>query len=152
MTDTTSTSPKSISDQRKEACESFCATLLRLAREEAVADLASYIAGFRQTSPVALTVASPATEKPVKAKAKPKAKAAPKAVAKASGAKRSREDLEAVKSRILDFLKTSPGSKTEVIGPALGLETKDLALPMRQLVAAGTVKVKGQKRATEYSV
>jgi len=38
----------------------------------------------------------------------------------------------------------------EQIKLALGASTKDLALPMRKLVASGAVRSEGAKRATTY--
>jgi predicted transcriptional regulator len=66
------------------------------------------------------------------------------------GAKRSSESLEAMQTKVLTFITRHPGLRIEEINRELGTTTKDLALPMRKLVAAKTLKTKGQRRATTY--
>jgi hypothetical protein len=46
---------------------------------------------------------------------------------------------------------TIPGSRIEAIGKALGYKTKELALPMKKLIAESTVKTEGEQRATTYA-
>jgi hypothetical protein len=38
----------------------------------------------------------------------------------------------------------------DAIGKALGTATKDLILPVKMLLAAKTIRTKGEKLATEY--
>ncbi len=66
------------------------------------------------------------------------------------GAKRTPEDLEALSAKFASFVKAHPGLRIEQINKELGTTTKDLALPIRKLIADGQVKVKGQKRSTMY--
>jgi hypothetical protein len=66
------------------------------------------------------------------------------------GAKRRPEDLEALSTKFAAFVKTHPGLRIEQINKELGTTTKDLALPIRKLIADGQVKAKGQKRSTMY--
>jgi hypothetical protein len=66
------------------------------------------------------------------------------------GAKRSAADLEALSARFAAFVKASPGLRIEQINKELGTTTKDLALPIRKLVAEGLVAAKGEKRSTTY--
>ena len=66
------------------------------------------------------------------------------------GAKRTSEDLEALSTKFASFVKANPGLRIEQINKELGTTTKDLALPIRKLIAGGQVKVKGQKRSTMY--
>ncbi len=44
----------------------------------------------------------------------------------------------------------NPGLRIEQINKQLGTSTKDLALPIRKLIADGAVKTKGKKRSTTY--
>ena len=44
----------------------------------------------------------------------------------------------------------SEGLRIEEINRELGTTTKDLALPIRKLVADGMLAAKGQRRATKY--
>ena len=66
------------------------------------------------------------------------------------GTKRTAEDLEALSSQIASFVKANPGLRIEQINKELGTTTKDVALPIRKLVAEGMLSSKGQKRSTTY--
>jgi hypothetical protein len=68
------------------------------------------------------------------------------------GAKRSPEDLEALSQKFATFVKTNPGLRIEQINKELGTTTKDLALPIRKLIAEGLIAAKGKKRSTTYFV
>jgi hypothetical protein len=67
------------------------------------------------------------------------------------GAKRTAADLEALCDRVAMFVKANPGLRIEQINKELGTTTKDLALPIRKLIAEGVINAKGQKRSTTYS-
>jgi hypothetical protein len=66
------------------------------------------------------------------------------------GAKRSAADLEMLSEKFGTFVKTNPGLRIEQINKELGTTTKDLALPIRKLIADGKITAKGQKRSTTY--
>jgi hypothetical protein len=66
------------------------------------------------------------------------------------GAKRTPADLEVLSEKFASFVKTNPGLRIEQINKELGTTTKDLALPIRKLLANGMVSTKGQKRSTTY--
>ena len=66
------------------------------------------------------------------------------------GAKRTAADLEALSSSVATFVKAKPGLRIEEINRELGTTTKELALPIRKLIADGVVTAKGQKRSTKY--
>jgi hypothetical protein len=66
------------------------------------------------------------------------------------GAKRDPKDIEALTEKLASFVKKTPGQRIEQIGKALSTSTKDLALPVKKLVAAKRLSTKGQKRATTY--
>jgi hypothetical protein len=66
------------------------------------------------------------------------------------GAKRSAADLEVLSEKFASFVKANPGLRIEQINKELGTTTKDLALPIRKLIAEGKVTAKGQKRSTTY--
>jgi hypothetical protein len=68
------------------------------------------------------------------------------------GAKRTPEDLEALSQKFATFVKTNPGLRIEQINKELGTTTKDLALPIRKLIADGMITAKGKKRSTTYFV
>ena len=66
------------------------------------------------------------------------------------GAKRTAADLEALSQKFATFVKANPGLRIEQINKELGTTTKDLALPIRKLIADGMISAKGQKRSTTY--
>jgi len=66
------------------------------------------------------------------------------------GEKRSADDIAAASSRFVAFVRQNPGLRIEQINKGLGTTTKDLALPVRKLIADGVIRPKGQKRATTY--
>ena len=66
------------------------------------------------------------------------------------GAKRTAADLEMLSDKFASYVKANPGLRIEQINKELGTTTKDLALPIRKLIADGKVTAKGQKRSTTY--
>ncbi len=66
------------------------------------------------------------------------------------GAKRTASDLEQISTQFVSFVSKHPGLRIEQINKELGTSTKDLALPIRKLVADGVIKTKGKKRSTTY--
>lgn len=66
------------------------------------------------------------------------------------GAKRSPDELDKLAERFQVFVKENPGLRIEQINKQLGTTTKDLALPIRKLLAEGAIHAKGQKRSTTY--
>ncbi|HEU0029586.1 MAG TPA: hypothetical protein VFQ53_03060 [Kofleriaceae bacterium] len=66
------------------------------------------------------------------------------------GAKRSSDELDQLSEQFVTFVKDNPGMRIEQINKQLGTTTKDLALPIRKLIAEGAIKAKGQKRSTTY--
>jgi hypothetical protein len=68
------------------------------------------------------------------------------------GAKRSSSQLDRLQSRVMEFVSANPGMRIEQINKELGTSTRDLQLPIRKLIASGSLKSKGEKRATTYFV
>jgi hypothetical protein len=66
------------------------------------------------------------------------------------GYKRRSKDLETLSETLVAFIAKNPGLRIEQINQQLGTTTKALALPIRKLLADGTLKSKGQRRATVY--
>jgi hypothetical protein len=66
------------------------------------------------------------------------------------GQKRSPTALEALSESFVSFVKKHPGMRIEQINTQLGTRTKDLAGPVRKLVADGAIKTRGQKRSRTY--
>ena len=66
------------------------------------------------------------------------------------GAKRTGGELEKLADQFHVFVVKHPGLRIEQINKELGTTTKDLALPIRKLIADGELKTKGEKRSTTY--
>ena len=64
--------------------------------------------------------------------------------------KRTPADLETLSEKFAAFVKTHPGLRIEQINKQLGTTTRDLALPIRKLLSAEIITVKGQRRSTTY--
>jgi len=73
-------------------------------------------------------------------------------VGRGKGIKRTSDELDDLSDKFVDFVKENPGLRIEQINKQLGTTTKDLALPIRKLLAEGALKAKGQKRSTTYTV
>ncbi len=76
------------------------------------------------------------------------AAAAPAAGARAPSAPRT--ELDQLGESFHSFVAKHPGLRIEQINKQLGTTTKDLALPIRKLIADGSLKTKGKKRSTTY--
>lgn len=66
------------------------------------------------------------------------------------GAKRTADELDQLAEAFVAFVRANPGLRIEQINKQLGSSTKDLALPIRKLIADGTINTKGKKRSTTY--
>jgi len=128
-------------NEMNHAVQGFVAQITELARRAAIDTLESAFHGRGgRNGATAVAVSAPS----------------PVAVARAGrprggrGAKRSAADLEALSERFESFVKANPGLRIEQINKELGTTTKDLALPIRKLIADGIVSAKGQKRSTTY--
>lgn len=66
------------------------------------------------------------------------------------GAKRTAEELDRLAEQFHAFVTKHPGLRIEQINKQLNTTTKDLALPIRKLLAEGALKTKGAKRSTTY--
>jgi hypothetical protein len=66
------------------------------------------------------------------------------------GAKRSPAALESLKDDFLAAVKESPGKRIEELAPGLGVDTKQLALPVKKLIAEKALRTTGTRRATRY--
>jgi hypothetical protein len=66
------------------------------------------------------------------------------------GQKRTSDELERTSDDLINFVTKNPGLRIEQINKQMGTTTKDLALPIRKMLADGTLKSKGKKRSTTY--
>jgi hypothetical protein len=77
---------------------------------------------------------------------------APGSTRNGRGAKRTTEGLQALQDQVVAFVKSHPGLRIEQINAELGTSTKDLALPIRKLVASKQLRTEGRRRSTKYFV
>ncbi len=66
------------------------------------------------------------------------------------GAKRSPEQLAALREKLLGHIKANPGQRVEEINVALGTTTGELSRPIHALIADGEVRSEGRLRSTRY--
>jgi hypothetical protein len=124
--------------EMNRAVEGFVAQISELARRAALETLqASFGTGGTTKGRGAIALVPAAAEQPGRPRG-------------TRGAKRSAEDLEALCARLASFVKSNPGLRIEQINKELGTVTKDLALPIRKLIAESRIATKGQKRSTAY--
>lgn len=67
--------------------------------------------------------------------------------------KRTKRDpgaLDALQATVEAFIAKHPGLRIEQINKQLGTTTKELALPMRKLIAEKAIRTEGNKRSTTY--
>ena len=99
-------------------------------------------------------VAAAATTKPAAKPApaapasKSKAKAKPSV---AKGGRRSSEQVARDDARLLDYIKSHGGLRSEVIQKGVGLRREDVASGLLRLRAGGKLKMKGEKRSATYT-
>jgi hypothetical protein len=127
-------------NEMNHAVQSFVTQITELARRAAITTLESAFngrAGRTGAAPAAVALATAGMARPERSRG-------------GRGAKRTPADLEALSQNFAAFVKANPGLRIEQINKELGTTTKDLALPIRKLIADGTISAKGQKRSTTY--
>ncbi len=118
-------------NQMNRVVASFVEQVTQLARRAAMDTLEAALSGRQGRRAVATADAGPGR-------------------VRGRGAKRSPDELDKLAERFQTFVKESPGLRIEQINKQLGTTTKDLALPIRKLLAEGAIHAKGQKRSTTY--
>lgn len=63
--------------------------------------------------------------------------------------KRSPEDLEKMQRQLLTYVAKNPGLNCEAIARGMGVNTDELALPLRKMVGS-TLKTQGKARGRKY--
>ena len=118
-------------NQMNRVVAGFVAQITELARRAAIDNLEAALSGTEARRAPPTTSASPGR-------------------VRGRGAKRSPDELDKLAERFQTFVKENPGLRIEQINKQLGTTTKDLALPIRKLLAEGAIHAKGQKRSTTY--
>jgi len=88
--------------------------------------------------------------RPPRADASDAPAAAPKRAAKRG--KRTPEDVAMMGEVVVAYVAKNPGQSVEQIGKALGVKTKELALPIIRMIAAKKLRTTGERRGTKYFV
>jgi hypothetical protein len=131
-----------VENQILERVDVFVAELTELIRQVALETVSEAIGGGS---------GAPTRGRGRPGKAGPaKSLAPPATAARAKSQKRSTEELERLASDLAAYVKKNAGERAEQIAKGMGVTTKDLQLPVKKLIAAGTIKTKGQKRSTQY--
>ena len=127
--------------------------MIRARVDAFVADLTDLIhQAILENVQTALGQAIPAPRRPGRPKGRVAAASAPaKRSGKKRGGKRTASELADMADKLVGFVEKNPGSSIEEIGRGIGIPTKELALPVKKLLAENHLKKKGQKRATRYS-
>jgi hypothetical protein len=134
-------------NEMNRTVQGFVAQITELARRAAIDTLESAFNGKPTRSVAVVPAAATATATAALVTAGVVRAGRPRG---GRGAKRTPADLEALSEKFASFVKASPGLRIEQINKELGTSTKDLALPIRKLIADGMIIAKGQKRSTTY--
>lgn len=130
-----------------ELAQQFASQVVKAIGTASLQDIAALTGGAAPFRTPGRVIAAPVAAAP--------SRGGPAAAARRAGGRRRRtaDDLAELGSRIVDLLKTSSnGMRAEAIRDALGVPRKELPRVFAQLVASGSVKKSGQKRATTYFV
>lgn len=138
---------KTMSDLQRQITarvDAFVNDITNLARRSALETLSAALEGKRSkpgpkprvAQPVARRTAAPAKE--------------PKAAQSSAGGRRSAGALARLVERLEKQIAAHPGQRIEQINAALGTKTKDVALPVKKLMAAGKIRSEGERRSTKY--
>lgn len=130
-------------DRIRELVDNFSAELEQLIRAEI---RRGFETALGTPSPVRSNGAARVTAKVAAPKVAPKFASANRK----KGEKRTPAQLEAVKKALADYIAKHAGERIEQIGKGLGIPTKDLSRPARQLIDGKVIKTTGAKRATKY--
>ena len=104
---------------------------------------------------VASALGSPAPAPAKRGPGRPRkaaASAAPAPKRKGKRGKRTPEDVAKMGEVVVAYVAKNPGQSVEQIKKALGVEKKDLQLPIIRLIAAKKLRTTGERRGTKYFV
>jgi len=133
-----------IHDQIASRIKAFATELEELVRKAAI-DAVTQSLGAGPSAPRSAPVRAAAAAAPAAV-----SKAAPRRAAASKGGKRPPEELAAMVVKAGDWVKANAGHGVEDMARSLGVQTKELALPIAKLLKNKTIKKRGQKRATKY--
>lgn len=133
-----------LDSQIQRRIEEFAREMSDLMRQAALESVRDALGGGGTSAP------APRRGRPAGKKSSGTSSAPKKARKSKRGGKRTAEELKALEENFLKEVKKQGGRRIEEISKELGVSTKDLALPVRKLMAEKQIKTTGQKRATRY--
>lgn len=126
---------RDINRQIEQRIEAFAQELNQLVRQAALEAVQDALGAGAQA-------ARPAPSQPA-AKARRGRRAA-------AGGRRSSQQMERMMRSVQEQVAANPGIRMEQLSAAVGVSTSELRLPVTKLLDQGTIRKKGEKRATEY--
>ena len=73
------------------------------------------------------------------------------AARKGARVRRTEAQIQTTMQKVLSFIDSNPGSRSEEIRSSLGLPTPAMADALKRLMAEKSIKSKGQRRGTTYA-
>jgi len=122
--------------------DQFVAQLTTAAREAAMQTLEAALGAANDVAARLGRGAPAAVSAPAIGRVTPKARA--------KGEKRAANEIESIGERLADFIQRNPGLRVEQINRELGTTTREVALPLRKLIADRVIRSEGEKRSTQY--
>lgn len=145
--------PMPLSQDIQQLVSKFASDVEALVRTAAVSAVQDVLGGAVVPS---VAIAAKPARKRATAAAKPAPKAKPAgarpAVARATRARRSAEDIESTATKIVDYVRSNPGSKAEQIKAALKLPSNQWGKPLAVALESRRIASSGDRRATTYRV
>lgn len=129
----------------RERIDAFAADLSNLIKSAALEAVRSALGG--ELAPAKRGPGRPKASAP---SAAPAVAAAAKPARRGKRAKRTPEDVAAMGEAVVAHVAKNPGQSVEQIGKAMGVTTKELALPILRMIDSKKLKTKGQRRGTKY--
>lgn len=143
-----------INNRINDLVTNFVSEITRLARAAAVETLNRALADTGAPSSSMRSVVTSDVPRPRRGRppgATNNASATAKADrARSKGAKRPKSEIAEIQERVHTHIKANPGQRIEQINKVLGTRTSDLTLPLKKLIADGSIATKGARRATTY--
>ena len=121
--------------QIREKIDAFVNELTELVREEAMNRVSEAFGGQRAAARG-------------RRAGRPAAPAA--ARGRRKGQKRSPKELDRLVGDVRGYVNKKPGQGVEQMARDLGVNSRDLVLPIKKLIAGKEIRTRGQKRATKY--
>jgi hypothetical protein len=131
--------------------DAFAADLAALIRRAALEAVQQALGGGRAPVPEARWKPGGPPAKAATASRAAKVKKTSTAKPGKTGGKRDPAEIEKLTEKLLTYITANPGLRMEHIKAGLGVEKRDLVLPIQKLIAAKRITFKGIKRSRKYT-